>query len=88
MGAVFGEDVFSIKVGDLVKWIGLPGADPGGVKATGPGSPATGIVVRLIEDPLVKNDSSNGYRIDVLWDSGKIGTRLYPQSVEVINESR
>ena len=51
-----------MRVGDIVKWIGFPGASPGGVRVTGPS--CTGIVVKIHEGGWSK------YRIDVQWGDG------------------
>ena len=69
-----------MKVGDLVKWIGFPGADETGVKVTGPVG-ETGIIIAIYQNFLIR-----GKRIDVSWSSGKIGLGLYPETLEVINE--
>ena len=69
-----------MKVGDLVKWIGFPGADPEGVKITGPS--CVGIIIRTRRSP----DFSKVTTIDVAWSDGTIGRKLYPQTIEVVNE--
>ena len=65
--------------GDLVRWIGFPGACPEGVKATGPSVP--GIVIKVYNSP-----GSSYERVDVLWGDGKKGDLLYPRTLEVISE--
>ena len=65
-----------MRVGDIVKWIGFPGASPGGVRATGPS--CTDIVVKIHEGGWSK------YRIDVQWGDGTFGSMLYPQTIEVV----
>ena len=76
-----------MKVGDIVRWIGFPGASPKGVKITGPRS--TGIIVKIYS--RCEDDDTmyvGGTRIDVAWADGVIGDKLYPQTLEGINESR
>ena len=65
-----------MKVGDIVQWIGFPGATAEGVKITDPGG--TGIIVQIYETGVYK------FRIDVLWRDGTFGNFLYPQTLEVI----
>jgi len=75
-----------VKVGDIVRWIGFPGASPEGVKMTGPS--CTGIIVRIYSNH--EDDETayvGGTRIDVVWADGTLGDMLYPQTVEVIIES-
>jgi len=69
-----------MKVGDLVKWIGFPGADPEGIKITGPS--VVGIVIRARRAPTMSPMTS----VDVAWSDGTIGRKLYPQTLEVVNE--
>ena len=70
-----------MKVGDLVRWIGFPGAT---VHPNTSGPTSIGMIVN------VWNSTYNDYdkRIDVLWGEGKVGRGLYPQTLEVINETR
>lgn len=68
-----------MQVGDLVKWIGFPGAELPGVKLTGPD--AAGIILEV-------HRSSHNWVIEtvtVAWGDGSIGEYLYPQTLEVIN---
>ena len=67
-----------MKGGDLVRWIGFPGACKEGVKATSPGS-EVGIVIRI-------ENASRWYteRVDVLWGNGRIGRGLYTETVAVV----
>ena len=67
-----------MRVGDIVKWIGFPGASAGGVRATGPD--CTGIIVKIHEGGWSK------YRIDVQWGDGTFGSMLYSQTIEVVRE--
>ena len=67
-----------MKVGDIVKWIGFPGADHHGVAVTGPS--CTGIIVRIYEAGVYK------FKVDVQWADHTFGDCLYPQTIEVINE--
>ena len=63
--------------GDLVKWIGFPGA-------TIQPEEKYGIIIKKIyTHPAETSD-----RINVLWSDGKIGKSLYQETVEVISESR
>lgn len=75
-----------MKIGDIVRWLGFPGANAGGISATGPGLFCYGIIVKV---KYLKKSSSQPKpdRIDVMWSKGSIGKNLYPQTVEVINES-
>jgi len=68
-----------MKVGDLVRWIGFPGADAKGVRATGPNS--IGIIVQVYN---VSNQLGRAHRVDVMWADGSKGDKLYPQTVEVV----
>jgi hypothetical protein len=70
-----------MKEGDLVRWIGFPGASIHPSK-TGPTS--IGIVVKIWD--AFYNDHDK--RVDVLWGTGTLGKGLYPQTLEVINECR
>tara|TARA_E500000331_G_C17010727_1_gene606274 strand:+ start:35 stop:241 length:207 start_codon:yes stop_codon:yes gene_type:complete len=65
--------------GDLVRWIGFPGADKQGVKITGP-SCKFGLIIKLYSP-----QSGSGTRVDVAWGDGTFGTKLYPQTIEVVN---
>tara|TARA_E500000081_G_C5860465_1_gene230410 strand:- start:67 stop:264 length:198 start_codon:yes stop_codon:yes gene_type:complete len=64
-----------MKVGDLVKWIGFPGASRPPEK-TGPSAP--GIVLEITID------MSGNKRIDVLWPDRTIGKNLYEQTLESV----
>ena len=63
-----------MKQGDLVKWIGFPGATTYNVKY--------GIVLKKYH-----NYGSSGPRVDVLWWDRSIGKRLYVDTIEVIDEA-
>ena len=67
-----------MKVGDLVRWIGFPGATLG-PELSGPS--AAGMIVRVFGEGY-----SDQERIDVAWGDGTIGTWLYPETIEVISE--
>ncbi len=71
---------WSVRVGDIVKWIGFPGADARGVRLTGPD--CTGIVLKIYESGVYK------FRVDVQWADGSFGSQLYPETIEVMRESR
>ena len=66
-----------MKVGDLVKWIGFPGATLPPSR-TGPKNP--GIIVKVYKD----REGRIG-RLDVAWGDGSFGNMLYPGTVEIIN---
>jgi hypothetical protein len=69
-----------MKVGDLVKWIGYPGASHVENIVTGPLS--AGIIV-------AKHASDwHLFRYDVAWGDGSWGTLLYEETLEVISEGR
>ena len=68
-----------MRVGDIVKWVGFPGADERGVRITGPD--CTGIVVKIHERGVYS------HKVDVQWGDGTFGDGLYPETIEVINES-
>ena len=76
-----------MQVGDLVKWIGFPGANVGGINATGPGD-CFGIIVKIQEIDNNLSFELKPIRLDVLWSKGIIGRGLYPQTVELVVESR
>tara|TARA_B100000287_G_scaffold421805_1_gene462965 strand:- start:245 stop:484 length:240 start_codon:yes stop_codon:yes gene_type:complete len=66
-----------MKLGDLVKWIGFPGA-------TVQPEEKYGIIIKKIyTHPAESSD-----RINVLWGGGTIGKALYQETVEVVSESR
>ncbi len=68
-----------MKEGDLVKWIGFPGAsieEPEKI----------GIIIfarRFLNSWDV--DGSHESRYDVAWGDGSIGSNLYEQTIEVVN---
>ena len=66
-----------MKLGDLVKWIGFPGA-------TIPIEEKYGIVIKKTRDPVLHPASNK--RFDVLWADGTIGSKLYQETIEVISE--
>ena len=70
-----------MRVGDIVRWIGFPGAsvDP---STTGPTT--IGLIIKVWSSSFNEYDT----RINVLWASGKMGNGLYPETVEVVNEGR
>jgi len=69
-----------LKVGDIVRWVGFPGASPEGVRITGPR--CVGIIIHIHETGWLN------YRIDVAWADDTLGNLLYPQTLEVISGSR
>ncbi len=64
-----------MKPGDLVKWIGFPGA-------TAKPEEKYGIIIKKIYTHL--QESSD--RINVLWGGGTIGRSLYQETVEVVSD--
>lgn len=70
-----------MKIGDIVKWIGFPGADAKGIRATGPNVP--GIIISM----YVKSYRMPP-RIDVMWGDGTIGRQLYMQTIKVIGKDK
>tara|TARA_B100001113_G_C20987096_1_gene568752 strand:+ start:526 stop:738 length:213 start_codon:yes stop_codon:yes gene_type:complete len=70
-----------MKKGDLVRWIGFPGAS---IHPSRTGPTSIGIVVKIWKSSYNEHDK----RVDVLWGTGKLGSGLYPQTLEVINECR
>ncbi len=65
-----------MREGDLVKWIGFPGADKKGIRATGPN--CLGLIIKRVV--------IDGYRrYNVAWSDGSIGSLLYEQTLEVVN---
>jgi len=69
-----------MSVGDLVKWIGFPGAN---VHPSTTGPTSLGIVIKVWNSPYNGQDK----RINVMWGNGTLGKGLYPQTVEVVSES-
>jgi len=69
----------TISVGNLVKWIGYPGACERGILATGPD--VTGIIICI-----ARRQHRVPPRVDVLWGDGTIGRGLYVSTIEVISE--
>ena len=65
-----------MKVGDVVKWIGFPGATMA-PKFSGPST--IGIVVEVI------CYRPRGLRVSVSWGDGTMGENLYAETLEVIN---
>ena len=66
-----------MKVGDLVRWIGYPGATSP-VNSLG-GGEGIGIVLEVgIRTPMTPK------RYDVLWSDGSIGRNLYAQTIEEV----
>ena len=61
--------------GDLVKWVGFPGA-------TIPLEEKYGIVIKKVYTHLPENSD----RLNVLWGDGTIGRNLYQETIEVISE--
>ena len=76
-----------MEVGDAVTWIGYPGASmaKGGKVPYGPPKGCVGLVVK-IKAPRKGEPHLN--RIDVSWSDGSFGKNLYPQTLEVVSESR
>jgi len=61
--------------GDLVKWIGFPGA-------TIPIDEKYGIIIKKIYTHLPESSD----RLNVLWGDGTVGRNLYQETIEVISE--
>lgn len=69
-----------MKVGSLVRWIGFPGAT---VRPELTGPTGIGIIIEIYADGV-----NYVGRVDVLWSDGALGKKLYPQTIEVVeNES-
>lgn len=64
-----------MKLGDLVKWIGFPGA-------THVIEEKYGIIIKKI----YMHNPDNTDRINVLWACGTVGKGLYQETVEVVND--
>ena len=64
-----------MKPGDLVKWIGFPGATVKPEEKYG-----------IIISKMYMHNPGNTDRINVLWGGGTIGKRLYQETVEVVND--
>ncbi len=69
-------------VGDIVKWIGFPGAS---ISPTLTGPKQLGVIIKIYDENAFYDSNQ---RVDVMWASGNIGEKLYPQTIEVVNESR
>ena len=68
-----------MKLGDLVRWIGFPGASPNfdekHAEAIG-----VGLIVKV-------RQIGGSDRFDVVWSDGSLGTRIYPQCLELLDEN-
>ena len=62
--------------GDLVKWVGFPGATIEPAEKYG-----------IIISKMYMHNPGNTDRINVLWGCGKIGKHLYQETVEVISDN-
>ena len=62
-----------MRVGDLVMWIGFPGASK-------PGPEKIGIIIK---EYAFRSDRVDK-RFDVMWQGGDFGTSLYPQTIKVM----
>ena len=67
-----------MKLGDLVKWIGFPGA-------TIPIEEKYGIVIKKTRDPVLHPASNK--RVDVLWADGTIGNKYQYQLLITQNKN-
>ena len=67
-----------MKVGDMVRWIGYPGASQP-PHETGPST--VGIIVSV-------RKHWNFKRVTVAWGDGTFGNQLYPKTLEVVHEAR
>ena len=77
---IIGSLRWLVKVGDLVKWIGYPGASHVENLITGPIT--AGIIIAKYQG------SFELYRYDVAWGDGSIGSMLYEETIEVISANR
>ena len=66
-----------MKPGDLVMWIGFPGAT---ISPDRTGPTCVGMIVKVWRSAYNDHDK----RVDVIWGSGKLARGLYPQTLEVI----
>ena len=64
-----------MNIGDLVKWIGFPGASQ---PPENTGSSNPGIILEIAID------MSGNKRITVLWPDQTIGRNLYEQTIETV----
>ena len=69
-----------MSVGDLVRWVGFPGACEEGVKITSPGADV-GLVISVTNATRYSTP-----RVDVLWGNGKVGRALYSETVAVVRD--
>ena len=65
-----------MNLGDLVKWVGFPGA-------TAQPEEKYGIIIKKIYTHLPESSD----RLNVLWGGGTIGRGLYQETVEVISDN-
>ena len=70
-----------MKVGDLVRWIGFPGAS---IPPDKTGPTALGIIVDLKKNKILMRTPE---KLDVAWGDGTFGQNLYPQTVEIISKT-
>ena len=71
-----------MSVGDLVRWIGFPGASsPDNILGKGQGIV---IIVAQRPDHIVWPHDVDSARFDVLWKDGTIGHNLYAETMEKI----
>ena len=71
-----------MKAGDLVKWIGFPGAGHYVNGLLREPSDVVGVIIKI------HNSEEVDSWVDIAWANGTFGDMLYPQTVKVINESR
>ena len=70
-----------MEVGDVVKWIGYPGATLGMARK----SPYWGNVGIIVDR---RGTLYSGGRVDVAWSDGTFGQNLYTETLEVIYADR
>ena len=75
-----------MNIGDLVKWLGYPGASHQENVITGPVT--VGIIIDILSKGRLESNVEGMFRYDVAWGDGTIGRMLYPETLEVIDESR
>ena len=65
--------------GNLVKWIGFPGASRKPEEMYG-------VILSIVV--FNKSKYNEQKRLNILWGGGNIGKMIYPETIEVISEDR